>query len=37
VPDPDFKRALGHWLGILNETEAYSKTVLGIITQALDA
>lgn len=37
IPDPSFKREIGHWLDVLNEIEAHSKTVLGIITQALNA
>jgi hypothetical protein len=35
-PDPAFKDALDLWLNVLNEIEADSKTVLSIITPALD-
>jgi citrate synthase len=35
-PDPAFKDALDLWLNVLNEIEANSKTVLSIITSALD-
>ncbi|MBV8452562.1 MAG: hypothetical protein JOZ29_09855 [Deltaproteobacteria bacterium] len=36
-PDPLIKRGLGQWLGVLNEIEAHTKAVLGIIISALDA
>ena len=35
-PDPAFKDALNLWLNVLGEVEANSKTVLSIITPALD-
>jgi hypothetical protein len=36
-PDPLIKRGLGQWLGVLDEIEAHTKAVLGIIIPALDA
>jgi hypothetical protein len=35
--DPVIMRGIGLWLGVLNEIEAHTKAVLGIIIPALDA
>jgi hypothetical protein len=37
MPDPLIKRGIGQWLGVLDEIEAQTKAVLGIILPALDA
>jgi len=36
-PGPLIKRRIGQWLGVLDEIEAHTKAVLGIIIPALDA
>jgi hypothetical protein len=36
-PDPLIKNGIGLWLGVLDEIEAHTKAVLGIIIPALDA
>ncbi len=36
-PDSLFKEGIGLWLGVLDEIEAHTKAVLGIIIPALDA
>ena len=36
-PDPLVKNGIGLWLGVLDEIEAHTKAVLGIIIPALDA
>jgi hypothetical protein len=36
-PDPLVKRGIGQWLGMLDEIEAHTKAVLGIIIPGLDA
>ena len=37
MPDPLVKNGIGQWLGVLDEIEAHTKAVLGIIIPALDA
>jgi hypothetical protein len=37
MPDPLIKRGIGQWLAVLDEIEAHTKAVLGIILPALDA
>ncbi|WP_446812184.1 hypothetical protein ACH50O_23180 (plasmid) [Methylomonas sp. 2BW1-5-20] len=32
-PAPSVKRVIGHWLGVLNEIEMHTKTLLGILTE----
>ena len=31
-PSPSVKRVISHWLGVLDEIEMHTKTVLGILT-----
>ena len=32
-PAPSVKRVIDHWLGVLNEIEMHTKTLLGILTE----
>lgn len=35
-PAPSVKRVIGHWLGVLDEIEMHTKTLLGILTEKVN-